>query len=421
MRRIGGRLRDETGQALVLTGILIVILLGFAAFAVDLGNAFFAQRELQRSVDAAALAGAQELPDPAAVRTLAAEYGPADGAKNPLKSGRNTVVEVTTRCIASAPGCEPVNAVAVNGTTTVRTYFARVLGIDDITVHAKATACSPCSSKPIDLMLVLDRTGSMCQNSGGGADPTCADLNNARTGMRNFLKFFDPALTEVGFAAFPPAAAPGHACDVPQTTNYHGLTAAYVLVPLSDDYRNQDGTLNENSSLVSTINCTRANGRTAYAFAIEEAQEELERNGRPDVPNVIVFFSDGAANIGPKEHQGTSIPPSSPHRLRPCRQGVDSAATAKSRGTIVYSIGYDLDALGGGANRCERSTFYSDDDRSSPTDELPPITAMEALQQIASDSTNFFNKPDPGQLNTIFTRIAADILRPSSRLVDDNA
>ena len=38
---------------------------------------------------------------------------------------------------------------------------------------------------------------------------------------------------------------------------------------------------------------------------------------------------------------------------------------------------------------------------------------------IATDADNFYNKPDPGQLNTIFTRIAADLQRPAARLIDD--
>ena len=37
---------------------------------------------------------------------------------------------------------------------------------------------------------------------------------------------------------------------------------------------------------------------------------------------------------------------------------------------------------------------------------------------IASYDT-FYNKPDPGQLNTIFTTIAADIFR-TAQLIDDS-
>ncbi len=32
-----------------------------------------------------------------------------------------------------------------------------------MTVGAKATACQPCGAKPLDIMIVLDRTGSMSE------------------------------------------------------------------------------------------------------------------------------------------------------------------------------------------------------------------------------------------------------------------
>src|SRR5207237_3833314 len=102
-----------------------------------------------------------------------------------------------------------------------------------------------------------------------------------------------------------------------------------------------------NSVLVKTIDCMQANDRTAYANAIEAAQTELQTHGRPDAPDVIVFMSDGAANIGP-----TYYATSSPYRMQPCHQGVWSAANVKSSGTLIYSIGYDLDAVNGGANVC---------------------------------------------------------------------
>ncbi len=49
----------------------LVVMLGFAAFAIDVGRAYFAKRQLQASADAAALAGAQNLPDEAAAKALA--------------------------------------------------------------------------------------------------------------------------------------------------------------------------------------------------------------------------------------------------------------------------------------------------------------------------------------------------------------
>jgi hypothetical protein len=177
-------------------------------------------------------------------------------------------------------------------------------------------------------------------------------------------------------------------------------------VPLSHDY-STNGVLNTGSQLVSTINCQQANGETSYATAIEKAQAELDLHGRANVRKVIVFFSDGAANRGPGY-----LSTSSPYRKTPCHQGVTSAGTVKGRGTIVYSIGYDLDAVNGGANQCRSLS-------SSGPLEVPAITAYQALQQIASNAQSFYNQPTPGQLNTLFSQVAADIQRGSAGLIDN--
>ena len=167
-------------------------------------------------MDAAALAGAQELPDGTAVTAAANAYSPSLTKKNAVTSNDNATTTVTLRCVTSAPGCSTTfnthNAVQVDAKSDVKTYFARVLGIDNFTVHATATACSPCSSKPLDVMVVLDRTGSMCDVSSNGV---CRDMTNAVNGMKTFLGFMDPALDEVGLAVFPPALDRGSLCATP--------------------------------------------------------------------------------------------------------------------------------------------------------------------------------------------------------------
>jgi hypothetical protein len=57
-----------------MTALLAVLVIGFSAFAVDLGNAFARQRVLQTQADLAALAGATELPDLTRARALAVDY-----------------------------------------------------------------------------------------------------------------------------------------------------------------------------------------------------------------------------------------------------------------------------------------------------------------------------------------------------------
>ena len=56
------RIRNERGQATVLTVLFLVVLLGMGALVLDLGSWFREQRDTQSDADAAALAAAQELP-----------------------------------------------------------------------------------------------------------------------------------------------------------------------------------------------------------------------------------------------------------------------------------------------------------------------------------------------------------------------
>jgi putative Flp pilus-assembly TadE/G-like protein len=398
----------EQGQVLVLALIfIVVVLLGMAALVVDVGYAYYAHRSLQSSADASALAGAQELPDSARAQSVANSYGGQNGGKNAHNNIPGVATTVTTKCLTSIPGCDPVNAVVVTERAAkVPTIFAKLLGIDHFDVKAKATACSPCGIKPTDIMLVLDRTGSMCQDHFGRADAACTDLNNARTGMKTFLSYMDSSQQHVGLAVLPPATSVGNRCALPDTPNYNSRSAAYTVVQLANDFT-KNGKLDANSNLVKTIDCVRGNGRTAYANALEAAQAELDARGRPDAPDIIVFLSDGAANIGP-----TYYSTSSPYRTQPCHQGVWSASTIKTKGTLIYSIGYDLDADSGGANKC---TSYTG------ADERPAITAYSAIAQIASRPDTFYNQPGPGELKTIFAAIAADIGHGSSALIDNDA
>ncbi len=414
MSRTGTRLRDERGQSLVLVVLFLVVLLGFAALVLDVGHAYLAQRKLQSSVDAAALAGAGGLPSVGSANGLANAYGAA-GANAPVGVD-NVQMTVTMKCIASAPGCVPssdgvctgpCNAVAVKETASVPTVFGKVLGISSIPVRAAASACSPCSSKPLDVMLVLDRTGSMCTDDAGHDDhPECLDMENARNGLKTFLGYMDPTLDKVGFAVLPPAKSPNDVC--PFTAGpYSTPNDNYVLVPLSGDYKT-GSTLNSSSKLVSAIDCVQPNGTTSYANALEAAQAELVKDGRPNTQKVIVFMSDGAANTGP-----TSYAQSSPYRSTPCHQGIASSQTIQAAGTLVYSIGYDAGHdICQGLNKNSSGTWVQGAEK-------PAISALQALQGIASPG-NFYNQPNADQLNTIYASVAADLLAGTSRLIDDN-
>lgn len=403
MRRNGAH--DETGQAIVIAVFFMTVLLGFCALTLDAGHAYLAKRRLQAATDAAALAGAQALPDVTQASVLASTYGP--GGANIPGDAHSVQMTFSTKCLASVPGCSPANAVVVRTSAQVQTVFGGLFGVSSFTVHATATACSPCGQKPLDVMLVLDRTGSMCTDSNGAPDPACTDMNNAREGMKTFLALLDPSMDHVGLAVLPPPTSIATRCaKPPDSSSYDSLASPYVIVPLSSDF-SANGQLNTSSNLVSTINCVQASGWTAYANALEAAQAELVAHGRSGTARVIIFLSDGAANTGPLYY-----PANSPYLTQPCHQGIASAATIAAAGTQVFSIGYDLEH-----DRCQGETKATQ----ARSPEQPLITAAQALPQIASSPSNFFNKPTPGQLNTIFTSIASDLLHGTSRLVDDGS
>lgn len=380
-RRSGkfSRLKDSSGQVLALYVVALVALLGLAGLVVDVGHAFFVKRSLQAAADAAATAGASELPDPGAATATAQAYSGSSGGANERDNISGVQTTVSTKCLSIAP-CHPVNAVVVEQSTKVNTFFARVLGIDSFDVSARATACSPCSAKPLDVMLVLDRTTSMCR---GG---NCSKLNNARAGIKTFLTFMDPEQDRVGLSVFPPAL--GDRCGPTPTSNYDDPSAIYVVAPLSNDY----------SALTSTLDCLQPGQRTSYANAFEAAQAQLSAAGRGGVADVIIFLSDGRANYGPAYY-----PDSSPYRIRPCAQAVSSAAAAKASGTEIFTIGYDLSG-----KLCQGFDWST---------EQPPISSVAAISAMASAPDMFYEQPNAGELNTLYTRIASQLT--GSRLVDN--
>jgi hypothetical protein len=117
----------ESGQVVVLLLTFLVVLLGIAAAAIDVGSWYRADRALQSTVDAAALAAAQALPDdPGGATALAAEYGD----KN---DGGLDTVTVTTAVAGN-------DTVVVTGKRSAPGFFSKVLGIDSVEVHARASA-----------------------------------------------------------------------------------------------------------------------------------------------------------------------------------------------------------------------------------------------------------------------------------------
>lgn len=171
------------GNIILLTAFLMVIMMAMVAFAVDVGYMYTMQCQLQRSVDAAALAGAGELINGIdEAEAVAKEYL----VRNPVGSAQGTidesalsgaVIEFTTN------HGQDLQTKIGNWNPTTRTFeettvmpstlnvsmtypnmpffFAPVIGRDTFLIHAEGTAMY----QPRDIMVVLDFSASMNDDS----------------------------------------------------------------------------------------------------------------------------------------------------------------------------------------------------------------------------------------------------------------
>jgi hypothetical protein len=98
-----------------------------SAAVLDAGSWYRADRALQATVDAAALAGAQALPeDSGEASALANEYATKNG-------GGSITVSFSTQVFED-------DTITVEGTRPAPGFFAKVFGIDSVTVRTHATA-----------------------------------------------------------------------------------------------------------------------------------------------------------------------------------------------------------------------------------------------------------------------------------------
>ncbi|MGI6093515.1 MAG: pilus assembly protein TadG-related protein [Negativicutes bacterium] len=95
-------LREQKGSVAVLTAVAVTALLGLAAITVDIGNLYLNKTQLANMADAAALAGARDLPEGEEQAMLAANnYAERNGKPGDTivmaVNGDNTVINVTVR------------------------------------------------------------------------------------------------------------------------------------------------------------------------------------------------------------------------------------------------------------------------------------------------------------------------------------
>lgn len=146
--------RDTRAAIIVLFAIMAPLLIGSAGMALDYAQAYLVQQRLAQAIDAAALAAAAASSDPDAINQKVQDFFDVNYPEEKLGITFDPVVVING------------SLVTVTGVATYETTFLTVLGIDAIDVGAETVVVR--EVKGLEVVLVLDNTGSMSTNNNIG-------------------------------------------------------------------------------------------------------------------------------------------------------------------------------------------------------------------------------------------------------------
>ncbi len=134
--RMSDRTQKESGVILVLSAMSLVVLMGVAAFAVDLGWIAYNQLEARKTAEAGALAGVVHMPLPncADPTSGAAPYNVAIDT-----AGRNGYTAANGDTVSPAAGGSCARLKVTVG-RSIPTFFMKVFGYNSLTVTESAIA-----------------------------------------------------------------------------------------------------------------------------------------------------------------------------------------------------------------------------------------------------------------------------------------
>ena len=205
---------NQKGSFAVFLTLGFALLGTFVGFAVDFGHAYLEKARVSRLVDGAALAAAKALKGQSGYEDEATRAA----CDSMVMNGAPVVMAGPLSCTATegtpftvalnffdvpVEGGPSIKHVSVSGTETVKTTFLNFLGwmvpgdYSKINVSALAEAAP---ERPIDLMLVLDRSGSMTGTDQTGTQKIVAlkTAVNAFLGLGNTFSSDD----RIGLVSF---------------------------------------------------------------------------------------------------------------------------------------------------------------------------------------------------------------------------
>jgi len=244
---------QESGQILILFALWLSLLCVCVGFGIDFGFGYVTKAQLARAADAAALATMRNL---GKGQAEAATIGQSVFALNyNTQSSLNASPPTVSITFSTDTHGAPI--VNVTDTATIRTFFIEFAGFATQNIAEYSQATRP----PVILSLVLDRSGSMNLNGGAAALPPSVE---------DFLGYFIQNTDRLGEISF--------------------SSIATLDVPITEAFQ---------APITNSVNGMAFGGGTFAQGGLLDAQALVTgvSNPPPKAVNVVVFFTDGWANM----------------------------------------------------------------------------------------------------------------------------
>ncbi len=218
--RISAFRSDTRGVVLYLVALLMVPFLVLVGVAVDVGQLLFVKTQLAGAIDSAALdisatpGLTQDQANARAQAFVSASLSSGSAFAVPLPTGSGSCTppssppscSANTVCISPVAlpppaGSAPANTVCINASASVNTAFVRILGSQYNTLSATVSTQVTAAPKYLEVVLVLDNTGSM--GSMYGSMTGIQGLQLAATTLVNTLFAGDPTQQFVKIGVVP--------------------------------------------------------------------------------------------------------------------------------------------------------------------------------------------------------------------------